>query len=592
VPDYARETLGAEFTFSLGTSDPKAAKALAERVTVAATRLFEMARNPAAITPEAIERAKRGEDPAREVSEPTPAEILGLAQRYAAEKLEEICRSEAAWIERRAHLSAAERELLPELLEDRYFPHVRDALYPNPNAPGNEAFDEDLTLGEEPADRLLARGGFKLGKDTAGYADLCRLCMKAPIAASIAFLGLIDGHPVEPNDDPAIDMLARGLGALPARPAIASSAPPIADDAAVAGPTLGELIDAEAKRAEQLAPKTRLRYQTTFRLLEEVFGRDRKAASLTEDDADHFFDLIVKLPANRKQKFGAKPLADAIAEAEAQALPKIKSETLEQYVGQTVALFERAQGQRFESGRYSGRNPFAHLAQRLPKKSDKTRRKPWSVAQLNALLTSPHYLREGQRDGLFWLPLLCLFHGLRMNEAAQLETGDFDTRGGIYFFRVTSEGADEKRLKTRASERELPVHPELLRCGFRDFVENACSRGATRLFPEFGVGATGYISDNVSKRFRYLLHEKIGLKGGALQFHGLRHTFRDALREAETSRDLVHELGGWSASSTADRYGAGASLATKFAALSKVRFEGLDLSHLYTAQDDATPATA
>lgn len=57
--------------------------------------------------------------------------------------------------------------------------------------------------------------------------------------------------------------------------------------------------------------------------------------------------------------------------------------------------------------------------------------------------------------------------GLRQNEVCQLRTCDVKDEHGILFFDVT----EKLKVKTEASIRPVPVHSELIRCGFRQHVE-------------------------------------------------------------------------------------------------------------------------
>jgi integrase len=68
----------------------------------------------------------------------------------------------------------------------------------------------------------------------------------------------------------------------------------------------------------------------------------------------------------------------------------------------------------------------------------------------------------------YWGPLLGLFHGLRLGEIAGLLVRDVAEEGGEPILLLR----DGKRpLKTKAARRDLPLHPELIRLGFPDFVE-------------------------------------------------------------------------------------------------------------------------
>jgi integrase len=199
------------------------------------------------------------------------------------------------------------------------------------------------------------------------------------------------------------------------------------------------------------------------------------------------------------------------------------------------------------------------------------------------------YLKPGDfrgRRGRFWIPLIALFHGLRCNEVAQLYTEDIEEEDGVPFFYIRAERADgskcDKILKTNQSKRPVPIHSELIRLGFLKFVEERRQDSThPRLFAELEIGKDGYFSDPFSKWFARF---KTGVLGSDCKatFHSFRHMFRDALSDAGVSVRDAERLGGWfvgSRSAEAD-YGRGPSLGYLQRQIEKVRYEGLDLSHL------------
>lgn len=64
------------------------------------------------------------------------------------------------------------------------------------------------------------------------------------------------------------------------------------------------------------------------------------------------------------------------------------------------------------------------------------------------------------RESKRWLPWICVYGGLRISEAEHLRKGDFFEVDGDWFFRITTAG--RRSLKTRSSERIIPVHPALI----------------------------------------------------------------------------------------------------------------------------------
>jgi integrase len=229
----------------------------------------------------------------------------------------------------------------------------------------------------------------------------------------------------------------------------------------------------------------------------------------------------------------------------------------------------------------------------------------FTIDELNRLFRSPLYTgcRDDEtgyaapgpnhpRRGRFWVPLLSLFHGLRCNEATQLYTEDVKERRGIHFLAIREEREDgskcDKRLKTKQSKRDVPIHPELIRIGFLDFVADRRKDGASpRLFSELSAGKTGYFSNPFSKWFARFVETALGRSTEAT-FHSFRHQFRDATRAARLSVESVARLAGWESGDPNQQrqifqYGGGDELLHMLAEdIAKVEFPALNLSHLYT----------
>ena len=87
-------------------------------------------------------------------------------------------------------------------------------------------------------------------------------------------------------------------------------------------------------------------------------------------------------------------------------------------------------------------------------------------------------------------------------------------------------------LKNRSSQRDVPLHPELIRCGFLEYVENRRKKPGDRLFPELDRGSDGKWSSAYSKWMGRYLRETIGITDSRKVFHSFRHTFKDACRRA------------------------------------------------------------
>lgn len=207
------------------------------------------------------------------------------------------------------------------------------------------------------------------------------------------------------------------------------------------------------------------------------------------------------------------------------------------------------------------------------KKRNKYTRLGFSNEELQTLFDSPIYtgcLSEKKRhirgkmlirDEYYWLPLLGLYTGARLEELAQLHVHDISEENNIPVFRLTENG-DEKRVKTEDSQRTVPIHHEIIKCGFLDFVTQAREAGHKRIFQN--LDRNNYedrYGKEVSKRFNSYLSE-IGIKpdraetGVLKDFHSFRHCFKTACRKADIDKPMHNRLTGHkSALDVSDGYG-------------------------------------
>lgn len=125
----------------------------------------------------------------------------------------------------------------------------------------------------------------------------------------------------------------------------------------------------------------------------------------------------------------------------------------------------------------------------------------------------------------YWLPLLGLHTGARINELCQLKLHDFrQTSTGVWFIAITDDGDDQK-VKTSNSLRNVPLHQRLVDLGLIAWLRALEAAGHDRLFPELRHDPVkGYSKDAVKWFSRYLAG--FGWpRDGTKTFHSLRHTF-------------------------------------------------------------------
>jgi integrase len=175
-------------------------------------------------------------------------------------------------------------------------------------------------------------------------------------------------------------------------------------------------------------------------------------------------------------------------------------------------------------------------------------RVPFSDADLSKLFASPiftHYalpsVARAGKDAAYWLPLLGLFTGARISELAQLWTDDVtntEAAGWVIAFRSNKDRGQS--IKSRSGVRDVPVHPELIRLGFADYVQAVAATGTGPLFPAVPPSQKNGAGGEVSKWFGQF---KTAQGFGPDQtFHSFRHTLEtrlQALGIAESHIDAI-----------------------------------------------------
>ena len=339
------------------------------------------------------------------------------------------------------------------------------------------------------------------------------------------------------------------------------------------------------------APKTRMKRTAQFRLFKEVLGANTPIDQISREKARKLFDAISRLPANSTKRFKHLTTPQILQLPPEKLGKSMSATTANSYMAAFTGLMEFALNEHLVE-----RNPAKGLRLASDGIKAKDKRLPFSGADLQRIFTAPLYVgceddqhgyaRPGPnrpRRGRFWVPLIALFSGMRLNEICQLSEDDIAKLDGhdVFFVRTSEDGT--KRVKTHAGVRIVPVHPELQRLGFLDFtnaIRHAQPAGS-RLFAELSVGSMGYASDPFSKWFaRFLDH--IEVKHQKKNFHSFRHNFRDALLAGNVPQERARLLGGWSNSGTDARYGGSKTVEAAILAeeIRKIKYPSLNLDHL------------
>tara|TARA_B100001971_G_C18162697_1_gene522339 strand:- start:6 stop:983 length:978 start_codon:yes stop_codon:yes gene_type:complete len=152
-------------------------------------------------------------------------------------------------------------------------------------------------------------------------------------------------------------------------------------------------------------------------------------------------------------------------------------------------------------------------------------------------------------DDLRWLVAMISDTGMRLSEAVGLRQEDLHLDNVIPYLEIAPHAS--RRLKTASSKRVIPLVGEALWAA-----QKVDGVGQSFCFPRY-CNETTCKSNSASAAINKWLKTVIG---NAYVIHGLRHSFRDRLRNVGAPTDLIDQLGGWSLKTVGQGYGDGYSL--------------------------------
>ncbi|KAA1054463.1 site-specific integrase [Azospirillum argentinense] len=394
---------------------------------------------------------------------------------------------------------------------------------------------------EAVADDLIGAAGITVDRASPSFGRFCRALLRAQVELLRQTKARRVGDYSEPTRDP---LFAPQVGGVPPQPS-------------------------EDPRGKSL-PLTDL-----VEVFIETKIRDGVWKEATRKNSPRklrlFADTLDNKPVDMVTRNDIRDWRDTLDDLE------LSPNTIRQHFSVIGSLFNWAK----QEGMSAIDNPTKGLA---PKGNNQTR-EAFGPEDLKALFHSPLYTghwrtdrrdRAGKllvKDHKYWLPLIALHSGLRVEEIAKLPVSDLRQIEGVWCFHIED-------AKTPAGNRDVPVHPRLIKLGLLDYRERIAAKKSKQLWPEMKKGS----EDRYSHRFvqwwsQY--RKLIGLGRDGLVFHSFRHTFVSSLLNAGVPQTTVQQLAGHAGVGVTVYVYGGKLLASqdKLSAIENVNF-GVDLSHL------------
>lgn len=420
----------------------------------------------------------------------------------------------------------------------------------------------NTTVIEEQVDDWLCGQGIELAKDSESYRNLCFSFLKAAVEVTEKQSLRHQGEVVETPPAPAF---------LP------SSVVSLADESGN-NPRLSVLFERWVTVGEEERIKSTVtEFRTSIRRFIEVNG-DIPVQAITKTHAREFRDAMLRLPSHVPSEWRSLTVPQIIEKAEhAGGMPRLSARTInDKMLGALNAVLNWAVNEG-----YCEYNPVQGIKAAV-KKVNGDRRLPFTITDLNHIFHFPIFTKgerpqAGGGEAAKWLPLLALFTGARLEELGQLLTADVKQEESIHYLDMLTI-SDGQRRKTESSRRLVPIHPELVRLGFLNYVNQRVKAGDRRLFPNLREN-----SEKLTRLWskwwgRYM--RKHGINDPHKVFHSFRHTVKDGFRNAGVNREVYDRIQGHKGGGVSWDYGVGHELKILAKEMMKLEYPGLDLEHI------------
>lgn len=352
---------------------------------------------------------------------------------------------------------------------------------------------------------------------------------------------------------------------------------PEASPAAPAAPKAGMKIMEVFDLWESAKGKTEKRHKGYVQRLVEYLG-DPDVAEVTPLQMDAFLVELRRFP-NTKKPVERIPFTDLITQAEKwDDYRTLHVKTVWNWTVVFKGLFEFAVDRDLIR-----KNPAAKMMKK-PSIEESEERDPYEAEDLKAIFSTHMFhgfTGNGYRnkpgamvtkDHKYWLPILALWTGARVEELATLDASEIKTEDGVHFIDLTGRPlSGPRRVKNRSARRIIPIHDKLVSLGFLKHVP-----ASGPVFPELD-----HDGDKASASFtkwwgRWADAHAKGdndLANPRKVFHSFRHTFKRAAR-ASDAKEEIHDLvtGHTDGNSVARGYGRGVDIKTLKAAMDLIDF--------------------
>ena len=282
-----------------------------------------------------------------------------------------------------------------------------------------------------------------------------------------------------------------------------------------------------------------------------------------------FKELLIKTPSILSNEARLLTLNQIVAQASGDhSVRKLSDSAINKHLSVVSSVLEWASNNSYFGDNWH--NPVR--GKTINRKGLKQDRMPFTADDLNRIFASDIYTEQfrpkgGCGEASYWIPIIGLYTGMRLEEIGQLLITDVKQEGGIWYFDIND--SDGKQLKNKTSIRKIPVHQAVLDLGLIDYVD---SLEGVQLFPLLKKDKYGKLTQNWSKWFGRRLR-RLGVVDSSKVFHSYRHGLKDSLRNAGVDEAISDAITGHSSVNVGRSYGSGYNLTILNKAVQSVYYD-------------------
>lgn len=277
--------------------------------------------------------------------------------------------------------------------------------------------------------------------------------------------------------------------------------------------------------------KTQMDNKSYLNTLLEITG-DVDVKDISYKIMRDYKNTLAKLPANRKKsaKYRDKTIKEILAMPETDVKP-MHTKTANGNISLVSSMMGWAIKQGYLDKNFADGLKFDIKTRTFQEKS------PYGMEDLAKIITLINEVDRKVRPERYWVPIIAMFSGMRMGEICQLHKEDIKEINGVWSMEISYKYG-KKKIKTKSSERTVPIHKHLITLGLIDFVNSAPTG---HLWTNLKYDEKhGYIH-KFQRWFGDLNREKITVDPKKT-FHCLRKNFSDSLKQGGTAGNLIEEL--------------------------------------------------